>query len=247
MSRNRRKGRSDAGEPGLVAPVGMRLCALALTLSVAWLLAPMSATGQDVADIDYEYLAFRGFGFDVGYLWPDRLENTPSYGIRFDFGYAGPGLRVLPSVTYWSADLEGGEVVEFQDRIADLVAAQTGGPRPDLDLGSINYRDVAVGVDAQVVWEVPFDVLTYGGLGVAAHFINGDGDAIDGTFVEDLIDSVDPGFNLHVGAEYPVTEKMRLYTVGRYELMPDVRYFQVRVGWQFMTGPNAPGEGRGND
>jgi hypothetical protein len=26
--------------------------------------------------------------------------------------------------------------------------------------------------------------------------------------------------------------------------MPDLRYFQVRVGWQFMFAPNAPGEGR---
>jgi len=47
--------------------------------------------------------------------------------------------------------------------------------------------------------------------------------------------------------EYPVTEGSRLYTVGRYEVMSDLRYFNVRVGWQIMTGPNAPGEGRGND
>lgn len=209
--------------------------------------APYLASAQDVADIDYEHLAFRGFGLEVGYLWPDRLEETPSFGLRFDLGYAGPGLRVLPSLNYWSTELEDGEVVEFADRISDLVAEQTGGPPPALDLGSIDYRDISLGLDVQVVWEVPFDLLTYGGLGVSAHFIDGDGPAIDGTFVEDLLDSVEPGFNLHGGAEYPVTEAMRLYTVGRYEVMPDHRYFQVRVGWQFMTGPNAPGEGRGND
>lgn len=212
------------------------------------LLLPAAVRGQDdIADIDYENLAFRGFGLEVGYLWPDRVENTASYGIRFDFGYAGPGLRVLPSLTYWSSDLQGAEVTEFEGRIADLVVEQTGGPRPDLDLGSINYTDIALGLDAHIVWEVPLDLLTFGGMGVAAHFIDGDGNAINGTFVESLIDSVEPGFNLHVGAEYPVTDAMRLYTVGRYEVMPDIRYFQVRVGWQFMTGPNAPGEGRGNE
>lgn len=225
-----------------------RTRALALgTLCSASLLQPGAALAQDVADIDYEYLAFRGFGLDIGYMWPDRLDNAPSFGIRADLGYAGPGLRVLPSLTYWSADLEGDEVLEFENRLADLIAAQTGGPRPDLDLGTITYRDIGLGMDAQVVWEVPFDLLTYGGLGFTAHFIDGDGDAIDGTFVEDVLDSVEAGFNLHLGAEYPVTEKMRVYTVGRYELMADVRYFQVRVGWQLMTGPNAPGEGRGND
>ncbi len=230
-------GRRGAREVMVAAMVGL------LTTAVL----PTGVRGQDVADIDYEHLSFRGFGLEVGHAWPDRRAESWSYGIRIDMGYAGPGLRVLPSITYTGTRLLDAEVVEFADRIARLVADQTGGPAPDLDLGTIEYTDIALGLDAQVVWEVPFDLLTYGGLGVAAHFVDGDGAAIDGTFVENLLDSVEPGFNLHVGAEYPVTNGMRLYTVGRYELMPDQRGFQVRVGWQFMTGPNAPGEGRGNE
>ena len=53
-----------------------------------------------------------------------------------------------------------------------------------------------------------------------------------------------PGFNLHLGTEYPITERLRLYGSGRYEVMPDLQYFQLRGGLQFMIGPNAPGEGR---
>ena len=213
----------------------------------AAMVLPLRGAAQDVADIDYEHLAFRGFGLDVGYIWPDRVEPTEAFAVRFDLGYAGPGLRIVPSVTYWNSPLEMGEVEEFADRVADLVADQTGGPPPALDLGTIEYTDIAIGIDGHVVWELPLDLLTYGGLGVAAHFLNGSGPAIDGTFVEDLLDSVEPGFNLHFGMEYPVTEGSRLYTVGRYEVMSDLRYFNVRVGWQIMTGPNAPGEGRGND
>ena len=208
---------------------------------------PAGAAGQDIADIDYEHLSFRGFGFDFGYLWPDRVEPTQSFAARFDLGYAGPGLRIMPSVSYWSSRMERGEILEFSDRVADLVADQTGGPRPSLDLGTIEYSDVVIGLDAHVVWEMPLDLLTFGGLGVSTHFLNGDGEAINGTFVEDLLDSVAPGFNLHFGLEYPVTNSMRLYGVGRYELMPDLQYMQVRVGWQIMTGANAPGEGRGNE
>ena len=218
---------------------GVFVALAALTLG-----APLSA--QDIADIDYAHLAFRGFGFDFGYLWPDRVEPTQSYGARFDLGYMGPGIRIVPSIAYWSSDLESSEIAEFSDRFADLVADQNGF-RPSLDLGTITYTDVAIGVDAHVVWELPLDLLTFGGLGVTAHIIDGKGDVIAGTFVEDLIDSVEPGFNLHLGAEYPVTNGMRLYTVGRYEVMPDLQYFQIRAGWQIMTGPNAPGEGRGND
>lgn len=230
--------------------LGVLLCLAGVATAggvVASAAAPSAVLAQDVADIDYEHLSFRGFGLEAGYAWPNRLEESWSYGLRIDMGYAGPGLRVLPSLTYTGTRLLDEEVVEFAERVGQLVADQTGGPAPDLDLGTIEYTDIALGLDAQVVWEVPFDLLTFGGLGLAAHFVDGDGAAIDGTFVENLLDSVEPGFNLHVGAEYPVTNGMRLYTVGRYEIMPDQQQFQLRVGWQFMTGPNAPGEGRGNE
>jgi hypothetical protein len=219
-----------------LGPVFAAGCALGLV--------PGIAAGQDVADIDYEHLSFRGIAPEWGYLWPNRVEDTQSYGVRVDMGYMGPGLRITPSLMYWSSRWQQGEVSEFSDRIAQLVAEQTGGAAPNLDLGTIEYRDIAIGVDAHVVWEVPFDLLTFGGLGLTAHVVDGDGPAINGTFVEDLLDSVEPGFNLHFGAEYPVTDRMRLYSVARYEVMPDFQYFQIRTGWQFMFAPNAPGEGR---
>ena len=210
-------------------------------------LSSVPASGQDIADIDYEYLSFRGVALEFGYLWPDRVQETQSYGLRFDMGYAGTGLRVVPSLMYWTSPMIESEIVEFEGRVQDLVAQQNGGVRPELDLGTIEYSDIALGLDVQVVWELPLDVLTFGGVGASAHVMNGDGDVINGTFVEDLLDSVEPGFNLHVGTEYPITETMRLYASGRYEVMPDLRYLQVRAGWQFMWGPNAPGEGRGSN
>lgn len=213
-------------------------------LALLCLLAPQGAAGQDLADLDYEHLAFRGFGFDWGYLWPTRVERTSSVAVRVDMGYAGPGLRIVPSVTYWSSPLQRGEIAELEDRIGSLIAEQTGGPAPALDLGPIEWRDIAIGVDAHVVWDSLFDVLTYGGLGVTAHVLDGDGAAIAGTFIDDLLDSVTAGINLHLGAEYPVTERFRVYTVGKYEVMSDIQYFSARLGWQFMTGPNAPGEER---
>ena len=213
-------------------------------LALLCLLAPAGAAGQDLADLDYEHLSFRGFGFDWGYLWPTRVERTASVGMRFDLGYAGPGLRIVPTLTYWSSPLEQGEITELEDRIARLIADQTGGPPPALDLGRIDWRDVAIGVDAHVVWDSLFDVLTYGGLGVTAHVLDGDGDAIAGTFIDDLLDSVTAGLNLHLGAEYPVTERFRIYTIAKYEVLSDIQFFTARLGWQIMTGPNAPGEER---
>ena len=215
-----------------------------LAVVLAGLVAPLGAAGQELADLDYEYLGFRGFGFDWGYLWPTNVEKTGSIGLRIDMGYAGPGLRILPHVSYWSSALERGDITALEDRIEDLIAAQSGAPSPQLDLGTIEKRDIAVGVDAQVVWDSLLDLLTYGGLGVTAHIVDGDGTAIAGTFIDDLLDSVGAGFNLHFGMEYPVTERMRIYGLSKYEVMSDMQFFTARVGWQIMTGPNAPGEGR---
>ena len=222
--------------------VAVGWCAiLAVTLSTL----PGDAAGQnEIPDIDYENLSFRGIGLDWGRIYPDRVEPTSTYAVRFDLGYAGPGLRIVPSVTYWRSPFEASEMAELESRFRDLVRDQTG-LQANLDLGSIEYTDIGVGVDGHVVWELPLDLLTYGGMGVTAHFLNGDGDAINGTFIEDLLDSVTGGFNLHLGTEYPVTDRMRIYSSGRYEVMPDLRYFRFNVGLQFMTGPNAPGEGRG--
>lgn len=211
---------------------------------VALLAVPSIGHAQQIPDIDYENLSFRGVGFDVGYIYPDRVEPTATFAVRFDLGYAGPGLRIVPSITYWRSPMEQAEIVEFTTRVEELVVDQTGQPTT-LDLGTIEYTDVGLGLDGHVVWELPLDLLTFGGLGVTAHILNGDGAAINGTFIEDLLDSVTAGFNLHVGSEYPVTDRFRIYSVGRYEILPDIRYFRIQGGFQIMTGPNAPGEGRG--
>jgi len=205
---------------------------------------PGVAAGQDLADFDYENLSLRGFGLEWGYIYPTRVDEAQSYGLRLDLGYLGPGLRIVPSVTYWKAPFKASEVVELEERVASLIQDQTGGPAPNVDLGTINWTDIVVAIDAHVVWEIPFDILTFAGLGIAAHSLNGDGPAINGTFIEDLLDSVTAGFNLHVGVEYPVTDRFRVNGQGRYEVLGDMQYFHGRFGLQIMTGDNAPGEER---
>jgi len=212
---------------------------------LAGMLLTASATAaQDLADFDYENLSFRGFGAEWGYIWPDRVEPTQSYGVRMDLGYLGPGLRIVPSVHYWSSTFKASEVRELEDRVESLIVSQTDGPPPTVDLGVIDWSDLELAVDAQVVWRIPYGVLTFAGLGVGAHMLNGAGPAIDGTFIEDLLDSVSAGFNVHGGLEVPVVRQFRLNGQARYEVMGDLRYAQVRFGGQFMIGAPAPGEVR---
>lgn len=216
-------------------------------LAVAVATAALTAGGvraQSLADFDYENLSFRGFAPEWGYIWPDRVEPTQSFGVRLDLGYLGPGLRIAPSVTYWKSTFRATEVRELEDRVASLIQEQTGQPAPAVNLGVIDWSDLALAVDGHVVWRIPYGVLTFVGLGASAHVINGAGAAIDGTFIEDLLDSVTAGVNGHAGIEYPVVQRFRLYAQGRYEVMGDLRYSQIRIGGQFMLGGAAPGEAR---
>lgn len=219
-------------------------CTKGWTWTVALLGALTSAgplAAQNLADYDYQNLSFRGVGIDWGYLFPSRVDRTPSIGVSMDLGYLGPGLRIIPGITYWSSDFKRSEVADLEDRVASLVQNQTGGPPPTVDLGNIRWTDVALSLDAQVVWRVPHGILTFAGLGASAHILNGSGEAINGTFVEDLLDSVAAGFDLNAGLEYPVNDRLRFYGGGWYEIMGDLQYFQIRTGIKIMVaGGNAP-------
>jgi opacity protein-like surface antigen len=215
---------------------------LLLLVALAATAAP-PLRGQGLADFDYENLSFRGIGASWGYMWPNRVEPTQSFDLRMDLGYLGPGLRIVPTLGYWSSEFEPGEVRELESRVEDLVLDQSG-EDVSVDLGTIEWTDVRLGLDAHVVWRIPYGVLTFAGAGASAHLLNGDGAAINGTFVEDLLDSVTAGFNLHAGLEYPVTDRFRVYGQGRYEVLGDLQYVQVRTGLQFMIGGPAPGEER---
>ncbi|HEX9887667.1 MAG TPA: hypothetical protein VGA70_14310 [Longimicrobiales bacterium] len=212
------------------------LCAFA----AAWGTTP--ALAQDLADFDYENLSFRGVALHGGHLVPSRVEETWSMGVRADLGYLGPGLRIVPHLTYWSSDFKRREVRELERSVEDLIDRENPGDAPhNVDLGTISWSDLALGLDAHVVWAVPFDFLGYAGLGAAVHFLNGDGESIAGTFVEDLLDAADAGINVHAGLEYP-WDGFRLFTEARFELIQDLRYLEFRIGGQFMTGRDAPGE-----
>src|SRR5512146_3529256 len=83
---------------------------LAAALALASALAPRPAAAQTLADYDYTNLGFRGAGLTLGYIWPTKVASTPVYGVRADLGYLGPGVRIAPTLYYWSPDMRPGEL-----------------------------------------------------------------------------------------------------------------------------------------
>jgi len=199
------------------------------------------ASGQELADFDYENLSFQGLGLFGGYIFPDAVESTESFGLRPDLGFLGPGLRIVPRIGYWSSELKDDEVRGLEQSVERLIERQDGPITTPVDLGVIDRSDLFLGLDGHVVWDIGLGFLTYGGAGASVHFLNGSGEAVDDTFVEDLLDSVTAGFNLHAGLEYPLGDRVSVIGEGRFEVLGDLLYGGVNLGLTFFTGQALPG------
>ena len=201
---------------------------LLLTLGLTLAAAPTAA--QSLADYDYENLTFRGLGLDGGYMWSEKVEDTELYSLRLDLGYLGPGVRIIPSVSFWKSRFTDQELVDLAARINSV----SGGFIEPSELGPIEWSDISFSLDGHFVWNTPVHVLTYLGAGGSLHALNGQGAAIDDTFVEDLLDAITAGVSAIAGFEFEPVDRFRVYGEGRYTAMNSVQYLAARAGVQFM-------------
>jgi opacity protein-like surface antigen len=213
-----------------------------LLLTLMLFCAPAAAGAQTLADYDYENLSFRGIGFDYGYIWPSKVESAPTYTIRLDLGFLGPGVRIAPSLAYWSSNMRATELDRLAEQINRLPPLQQQNAQVTAaDLGSITWSDLAIALDAHLLWTTPVGLLTYVGAGAALHALNGHGDFIENTFVEDLLDSTSAGIAIMAGLEYQPLPRLRFYGEARYTLVTDIRYPGLRLGVTLMLPPRDAG------
>jgi hypothetical protein len=207
----------------------------ALWAATLLLLCWTPAGAQSIADYDYANLTFRGIGVDYGFIWPSKVEATSAYTLRLDLGYLGPGVRIVPTVSYWSSTFKPSQLARLADQLNRLPSLRDREVTIDpSELGTIELSDISLGIDAHLVWTTPVRVFTYIGGGFSLHALNGRGSAVENTFVEDLLDSTTAGVAGMVGAELQVMPRVRLYSEVRYTLLSDVRYPGFRVGGALM-------------
>lgn len=208
---------------------------LAIGLFLA-LVAPGAVRAQSLADYDYENLSFRGVGIDWGYIWPTKVHNAQSLGVRVDLGYLGPGIRIVPSLQYWHSDFLDSELNRLANQLNTRPLVNVAGP-----LGPVRWSDLSLNLDGQFVWTAPLNVLTYVGAGAGLHVLRGGGPAFDGTFVGDMLNSVTAGVNGLAGLEVRLGPRFRAYGEARYTwVINDVRYPWVRIGLAVMLGARKP-------
>lgn len=212
-----------------------------LMLACASVLMPAATHAQDLADYDYENLTFRGFGFDWGYIWPTKVEPASMFTVRLDLGFLGPAVRIAPSVSYWSSRFRTAELDRLAGRLSQLPPLRDRGVViTAADLGTVDWSDLSLEIDAHVVWTTPLDIITFVGAGAALHALNGRGKAIDDTFIEDLLDSTTAGAAVMAGAEVQPISRLRLYGEVRYSITSDVRFPGFRFGAALMLPPREP-------
>ena len=199
-------------------------------------LASAPASAQELADYDYENLSFRGIGFDVGRIWPSNLDPATTFRLRVDLGYLGPGVRIVPSITYWKSNVERSEIAQFNEQLEEI------GGGTNVDLGDIELSDLALQLDAHFVWTTPIDVLFFVGAGAGLHILNGQGRSIDDTFIEDLFDSVMPGVTALAGVEYAIVDRLRVYGEGHFTVVSDILNPGLTIGAALMFPARLQGE-----
>ncbi len=219
-------------------------------LLLALLLLPVSAMGQGLADYDYENLQFRGLGVEFGRILPTETRPAFTFGVRADMGFVGPNVRVVPSARFWSSSLRTSEVNRLADQIIRICEKQPGATCPSsLDLGEVQRSDLELAADAHYVFDVASPIRPYAGAGLSLHLLNGRGELINGTFVEDLLDTVVPGFDVIGGLDIPVATSLKLLTEARVTLTSDIQSVNVAVGWSWtlpsLSAPSStPAGGR---
>jgi hypothetical protein len=199
---------------------------------------PLAAQAWE--DYDYENLEFRGIGIDLGWMMPPRVDAALFGGVRVDLGNLGPNVRVRPGIAYWASELRRGEVERLSDQLRNVCLRQRelASECPALDLGTIRMSDLSFNADAQYEWtNTPFLFVPYLGGGAGIHLFNGRGEAINGTFIEDFLDSVSPSLNLLGGARIPLVDAFELNAEARYVLASDIRHAVVTVGATWLLAP----------
>src|SRR5712691_7459628 len=163
------------------------------------LVADRLAAQGFLSKFSYDNLKPSALQIDLGPVGGNNIRGTLTGGLRLDYGLIAPRVRVLLGVSYYKADISAEARARFEQRLKSVVID----PSADdtIRLGRVNWSDVTGDVDLQYLIPQGRSVTTYLGIGLGAHIRHGSGPAINGTFVQDALNSITAGLNGTIGAE----------------------------------------------
>jgi hypothetical protein len=176
----------------------------------------------------YDGLAFKGVGVEVGPVWSDRLTRELSLGFRVDYGNIAPRVRLLFGGSYFRGQLNESETAKFEQGIRRAISDPTGDVV--VDVGQIVWTNIEVNMDMQYMIPAGASYLFYGGAGLGVHVRNGSGDVIDGSFVEDALDTIVAGATVSAGFEWAVLRHLSFTMDLRGVMTSELRLVSARTG-----------------
>ena len=211
-------------------------CTRAFLTAIALLLAPQSLGAQGFLDeFSYEGLGLAGIGLDVGPVASDRVTTEVSIGVLVDYGMIAPRVRVLFGINYFKGELDQNEIDDFERRLLQVITDPTGDAT--VDIGRVEWSNLEATLDLQYIFPSGPRYFTYVGLGIGAHLRNGSGAAIDGTFVEDALDTITASADLSLGVEVALTNRIHFTTNVRGVLSSELLIASARAGFMYRIIP----------
>jgi len=175
----------------------------------------------------YDNLRLSGIQLDAGLLGASDLTGSTVGGLRVDFGRIAPKVRLLLGVSYFHSQFDQRAIDRFERRLDSIVNPST----PDsIDLGRISLSDIVGDIDFQLVFPQGHGITAYLGTGISVHARNGNGAAINGTFMEDALDVITAGLNGTMGFEFNLSRAWRFTVDGRGVLSSGLRSVSLRTG-----------------
>lgn len=206
-----------------------QLVVLAGGLAVA---SPAGLRAQGVlSEFTYDNLRLSGFQLDFGSITTKDLRGALIGGLRVDVGHLAPHVRVLLGLSYTRSRFTGRAVTRFNTTLLKLVNDPDG--NATIDVGRVNLSDLIADLDVQYVVNENGPLSFAAGVGGGAHFRNGSGRAINGTFLEDALDGVAPALNGTLGVGVALTPAWRLTGELRATLLSDYSAASARVGFMY--------------
>ena len=199
----------------------------------------LSAQGF-LSKFSYDNLKPSALQLDLGPVGGNNIRGTLTGGLRLDYGFIAPHVRVLLGVSYYKADFSSAARTRFEQRLDSIVNP---GTNDTINLGRIRWSDVTGDVDLQYVLQGR-SVTTYLGIGLGAHIRHGSGPAINGTFVQDALNSITAGLNGTIGTEVGAN-RWRFTVEARGVLSSGVSTVSLRSGVMYRwAGGKARGTGK---
>lgn len=138
---------------------------------------------------------------------------------------------MLIGASYFKGDFDSTQVAEFENNLARIVDDPTNDFT--IDVGGVSWSDLAIELDLQYVIGIGAKVASFVGVGLAAHVMNGSGESIGGTFVEDALDRMDLGLNLSLGTHVQLVPSVYLTMDVRGSLATELRSAAARAGLMY--------------